>query len=247
MKFDKISLIGASTTRAKSYLQILCKNNFIINKVYLLSNKINILEDECKTYCEPTQYSPYFEINEPIIYTMKKYNIPYEILDTEDINSKLVIDNINNMQEDFLIYSGFPGGIVSEEILSLGKKFIHVHAGILPQFRGSTTAYYSMLTNNSIGASVIFLSSGIDEGVVIAKKEFPTPPCDVDIDLLYEPYIRSLTLFEAINEYNIKGDFKVCLQDDSKAQTFYVIHPVLKHIAIISNNEGKLRESGENI
>lgn len=247
MKFDKISLIGASTTRAKSYLQILCKNDFIINKVYLLSNQINILEDEYKKYCEPTVHSPYFEINEPIIFTIKKYNIPYEILETEDINSKLVMDKINNMQEEILIYSGFPGGIVSNKILSLGKNFIHVHAGLLPEFRGSTTAYYSMLTNNTIGASVIFLSSGIDEGVVIAKKEFSTPPCNVDIDLLYEPYIRSLTLLEAMNEYNINGDFKVCLQDNLKAQTFYVIHPVLKHIAIISNNENKFRELGETI
>ncbi len=247
MKLDKISLIGASTTRAKSYLQILSKNNFIINKVYLLSNQPESLENEYKNYNEPTIKSPYFEVNEPIIYTLKKYNIPYEIFETEDINSKLVSDKISYMEEEFLIYSGFPGGIVSNEILSIGKKFIHVHAGILPEFRGSTTAYYSMLTNKTLGASVIFLSPGIDEGVVICKKEFPTPPINTDIDRLYEPYIRSLTLFESISEYVLNGNFSYHSQDEAKSQTFYVIHPVLKHIAIISNNENKSEILGDNI
>lgn len=234
MIYSKFALVGAPTTRAKSYLQILCKNQILVNKAYILTKDPLLLESEWKEYKE--EENPYFSPKEPLLFTLNKYKIPYELIPTEDINAPCMKETLLSMPEEFLLYSGFAGGIVSEELLSLGKKFIHVHAGILPSFRGSTTAYYSMLMEGNIGASAIFLSAGIDEGEIIAQKKFPPPSHPVDIDYVYEPYLRSLLLLEVLQDYEKKGCFTYCTQNHDEAHTYYVIHPVLKHIAVLGND-----------
>ena len=43
--------------------------------------------------------------------------------------------------------------------LNIEKKFLHVHGGYLPDYKGSTTNYYSLINENTIGASAIFLTT----------------------------------------------------------------------------------------
>ena len=45
---------------------------------------------------------------------------------------------------------------ILRKILSLEKYYLHIHGGPLPQYRGSTTKYYSLLKSNTVGASAIF-------------------------------------------------------------------------------------------
>ena len=51
---------------------------------------------------------------------------------------------------EIIIYSGYGGVILKEKVLSQGKKFLHVHGGFLPQYKGSTTNYYSILNEGYI-------------------------------------------------------------------------------------------------
>jgi methionyl-tRNA formyltransferase len=99
----------------------------------------------------------------------------------------------------------------------------------LPECRGSTTIYYSILIENTCWASAIFLTPGIDEGNVIAVSSSPPPPANVDY--IYEPYIRAMVLKKALEEYIEKGKFTETRQESEQGNTYYVIHPVLKHIA----------------
>ena len=48
--------------------------------------------------------------------------------------------------------------LLKEKILDTGKKFLHIHGGYLPDYKGSTTNYYSLINENTIGASAIFLT-----------------------------------------------------------------------------------------
>jgi methionyl-tRNA formyltransferase len=96
-----------------------------------------------------------------------------------------------------------------------------------------------MLAEASCGVSAIFLTPGIDEGNVVASESFPFPPMGVDVDYIYEPYIRACVLVKALNEYSVRGSFSEKPQSTVNANTFYIIHPVLKHIALLSAEKGK--------
>ena len=73
------------------------------------------------------------------LYTIHKAQLPYTLISTDSINSNSAIEAISKAEEGNLIYSGFGGQIIKKEVFDTGKTFVHVHSGILPNYRGSTT------------------------------------------------------------------------------------------------------------
>ena len=55
----------------------------------------------------------------------------------------------------------------------------------------------------------------------------------IDIDYIYEPYIRSKVLIKALNQYLKQGTLASYKQNQEGAETYFIIHPVLKHLAIV--------------
>jgi methionyl-tRNA formyltransferase len=47
-----------------------------------------------------------------------------------------------------------------------------------------------------------------------------------------------MTLKKALEEYLKNGEFVEARQDSEKGNTYYVIHPVLKHIALLKLESG---------
>ena len=72
----------------------------------------------------------------------------------------------------------------------------------------------------------------IDTGNVIFQKKFPKPDYAF-IDEIYDAHIRSETLLEVLKN-NMIQKCKITKQNPNEGETFYIIHPVLKHIAILS-------------
>ena len=139
-----------------------------------------------------------------------------------------------------IIYSGVGGEIVKTPVLSLKIPLLHAHAGLLPDYPGSTTGYYSLLERADCGVSLILLSSGIDTGDIVAQKVYPAPPPGLDIDNLYDASIRADLLMEGLTHWAQNGGFKNKVSQRSNARKpYFVIHPVLKHIAILSTNTSK--------
>ena len=123
------------------------------------------------------------------------------------------------------------GGILKEDILNCESKFIHFHPGIVPNYRGSTCFYYSMINENQCGVTAFFMDKHLDTGKIILQKTFDSPNHEF-VDNVYDPYIRSETLVEVLkNNYLISKNLK---EQSSEGETYYIIHPVLKHIAILS-------------
>ena len=84
-----------------------------------------------------------------------------------------------------------------------------------------------------LGASAIFLTPGLDEGDIIYSQQFSLPEDSVDVDYIYEPYARAVVLVAALQKYFIDGDRSVVLQTETGAETYFIIHPVLKHLALL--------------
>ena len=55
----------------------------------------------------------------------------------------------------------------------------------------------------------------------------------MDIDYIYEPYIRSKVLIKVLEKYLSSGELTGCAQSMEGAETYFIIHPVLKHIALL--------------
>ena len=148
----------------------------------------------------------------------------------------IVITTIANRAENIFIFSGYGGVLLKEKILDCGKKFLHIHGGYLPDYKGSTTNYYSLIDDNTIGASAIFLTKDIDCGPVLLRKKF-TPPNDrTEIDHSSDSEARAKVLIECLQNYVNSGNWEYELKNNIGGETFYIIHPVLKHLAILGTS-----------
>lgn len=166
---------------------------------------------------------------------------------SEDINAQEVFDYVMSLSQKYVIYSGYGGGILQKAYFESDKSFIHIHAGKLPQYRGSTTCYYSLLEEGEISASAMFLNHQLDGGDVLAHFGLNIPQIraleNTDIDLSVEPYIRAKALALALKDYKHQGAFNPITQQDTQEEsTYYRIHPTLKHLAMFACFSSPLRE-----
>jgi len=160
---------------------------------------------------------------------LKEYN-PYIInaKKAKTINDDSIYEEVKNNPQDYWIYTG--GGIVGKRLLKIAK-LIHMHPGLVPYYKGSTCFYYSILNTNTITVSALFMNEQIDGGEIILQiiyTEFPTE----DFDYYTDPYLRTKTLKAVLQKYKEEGKIKSRKQI-GEGTTYYVIHPVLKHIAIL--------------
>ena len=57
-----------------------------------------------------------------------------------------------------------------------------------------------------------------------------------EIDYGFDPKIRSNLLVDVLKELVSKGTHAMERQKTGQGETYYIIHPVLKHIAVLSCN-----------
>ena len=240
------SILLTNNNRSKAYLQNLLSNKLFPSKVIVLnSQKISLPEntENDKLITENTTQSLIkkseklniqFDEKEHVLSTINRNNLDYIVLNTIDINSSKVIKEVNNLKSKYIIYSGPGGTLLREEILKTGKQFIHVHPGWLPDYRGSTTMYYSLLSESYIGASVIILNNEIDAGPILYKKKYHSIDKNIDFDYTLDPLIRAKTLIDFFKTNKL---IKHAQTNSNKANTFFIIHPFLKHLSILSFNK----------
>lgn len=156
-------------------------------------------------------------------------------INVDDINHPQVLKELKHFAPSLVVYSGYGAQIVGKKALALAP-FLHVHSGWLPDERGSTTLYYGWLQKNRCGVSAILLSESIDTGPIIRRKEYPPPSKNIDPDHVYDGAIRADLLVEVLQEYDARGKFISMITQSGEGTSYYVIHPVLKHLARLRRN-----------
>jgi methionyl-tRNA formyltransferase len=249
MQLNDIAMVAADTSRSRAYLQALIRHEMLPAYVLLLATssdtalpgQLIVNDEELSSYLLDTKMDfswseAQFDPTLPLISLLKQYDIPYEVSANTDINDHAVIKSISERPESVFIFSGFGGVLLRKHILSIGKKFLHVHGGYLPDYKGSTTNYYSLLAENTMGASSLFLSEEIDSGPVLLRRSFPSPPDMTEIDHVYDSAVRAKVLVETLERYRKTGEWQFELANNIGGETYYIIHPVLKHIAIMTGD-----------
>jgi methionyl-tRNA formyltransferase len=243
MVLDDIGMIAGDTTRTKIYLAELIMSNIFPNKFIVLNNKsktkilgqVDIPRDNKHSLLD------IFNCEKNIIYdNIIKFELreildfiarPYIFINDIDVNSELVLDELSLSSESIFIYSGYGGKIVSADVLNR-KKILHVHGGYLPKFKGSTTNYYSILSENLMGATSFFLSEQLDSGLILHREKFLPPHDKFKIDHVTDSIFRAKVLIKTLEKHLRDKSWEFIEVEGELADIYYVIHPVLKHLAI---------------
>ncbi len=251
MRLTDIGMIAGDTSRSRAYLQALVRNEMLPDYVLVLEhatdkplpgqldkaqsdrgNEQSLEVDKCWSEAN-------FDSAQSIKALLDEHCISYDVSASNDINDPSVIEAIRRRVEKTFIYSGFGGTLLRKGVLSIGKRFLHVHGGYLPDYKGSTTNYYSLIVENQLGAAAIFLTEEIDCGPVLRRRKFPSPANRQEIDHIYDSGARAKVLVETLQNYLKCGGWEFELPDNTGGETYYIIHPVLKHIAILDKGHSK--------
>jgi methionyl-tRNA formyltransferase len=224
---SKVGIILTPDTRSKAYLQKIINNKINLDKIIFLDDKRPEKEINDNISIESKKCG--FDITQSVNDTLLQNNIKAVKFNFVDINHLKLIEFIKNSKIDFFIFTG--GGILKKEILNCKSKFIHFHPGIVPEYRGSTCFYYSILNENNCGVTCFIMDENLDTGDIIYQKIFEKPSHEY-IDNVYDAHIRSESMLELFKKKLLESkNFK---KQNKKGNTYFIIHPVLKHIAILS-------------
>lgn len=230
-----IVLLAAQTARSQAYLQALVANGLLPEKVIILGEDRFEKSQSKSNLGNVWQDITLPDLSEPISMTCQRAGIPISRSTENNVNAEETMRCISDAAPQLIIYSGVGGQIVSDKTLKLGPRFLHMHSGWLPEYRGSTTLYYALLDGELPGVTALFLDQTIDTGPVVAKRHYPKPPFGMDLDQIYDAAIRADLLVRVIGEYIHNGNFPILeCQNPNQGATYYIIHPVLKHLAILS-------------
>lgn len=238
-------MLAAHTARSQAYLQALIANDLYPGQVILFGRdrQAEVGTDSRRVSWQGVDFP---DLGESLSQSCKRTGIPVTSCSADDVNAEEITRCISRFAPRLVIYSGVGGQIVSEHMLGLGPRFLHMHSGWLPRYRGSTTLYYALLEGELPGVTALFLDREIDRGPVVAKRHYPVPPADIDLDYIYDPAIRADLLVRVMREYARSGVLPaVEHQNPDEGVTYYVIHPVLKHLAILSLYKSAMRGPGQ--
>lgn len=232
-------MLAAPSSRSRIYLDVLERRGLFPETVVLLTDPtIETAEQRRRNELgdvpdAPLPEDPQLDPTRTVEQRIEDNGLTSHKLATLDPNDSEVVDVISGLEQELLIYSGPGGAILSGELLAAGPEFLHVHAGTLPEYRGSTTVYYSLLEEGTCGATAFIMNENIDEGPIVASGTYPAPQDPTTLDLYYDPWIRAKLLTDAVDTYQLEGSFSGRPQNTDSGETYFVIHPVLKHLAIL--------------
>jgi methionyl-tRNA formyltransferase len=235
MKGGGILFLAANTPRSQAYAQAFAARGIALDQVILFDRPGAAQPGKAELSAPPDIATavPLPDPRIPLPRSLDGLAPQVQRIEAESVNDPAIFTAVQAAAADLVIYSGYGGQRVSRALLSLGPPFLHAHSGWLPDYRGSTTVYYSLLAGTGCGVSVIGLVPAIDQGPIMARRQYPAPPMGVDIDYFYDSAIRADLMADVVAQWQKDGRLDPIKLDGDGAD-YYVVHPLLKHLALLS-------------
>lgn len=207
----KYSIILSNNERSYEYLRILIKNNKIPSVIIHLDFKnINIFRKK-------------------ILNLINNNKINYKSFKSDNIDKKNIEKFIINLRDKIIIYSGYGGKIIKNRSVLKKKILLHSHTGKLPNYKGSTTIYYSLINERKIFCTTFIMNQNIDKGKILLIKRYPFLKNNKSIDS-YDNKIRAENILAVLNNFNRLNKNKKIYKDNFSS--YYIIHPILRYLAL---------------
>ena len=230
-----ILFLAANTPRSQAYAQAFAARGITLNHAILFDRPGAAQPGKAELASPPSIPTavPLPDPRIPLLQSLDGLAAQVQRIEAESVNDPAILAAVEAAGPDLVIYSGYGGQLVSRALLSLGPPFLHAHSGWLPDYRGSTTVYYSLLNGEGCGVSVIDMVPAIDQGPIMARRNYPAPPVDVDIDYFYDSAIRADLMADVVTQWQKDGRLEPIGVEGDGAD-YYVVHPLLKHMALLS-------------
>ena len=162
---------------------------------------------------------------------IRRYAYKYIFIKSKNINNKILVKTIINNSKSNILMSLYPGEIVKNLQLIDDRICLHNHTGKLPNYRGSTTIYYSLLKEKKIYCTTFRIDKKIDEGKILYINRHSIPKKGINLDD-YDNIVRAKNFVEFLK--GKIGKNKTSLRNE----TYYTIHPILRNLAykVINGN-----------
>ena len=141
-------------------------------------------------------------------------------------NRNEVIKILESFDADVYVLAGY-GKILEEKVIQLPKAMvINLHAGKLPQYRGSSPMNWALINGEKhFSLSIISVDPGIDTGDILKESTFPIKSADTIMDLhsvANKKFPKMLS--EVLNEID-DGTFIKKKQDETDANYYPLRFP----------------------
>lgn len=228
---DDVALVCADAPRARCYMQAFAARGLLPSSCLILPDE---KPSESKIKREPLE-APWgwFDADRGVKDICAETDVPCDDAPCHDINAPENVRRIGAMSQSVCIYAGFGGVILRAELLGAGKKFMHAHGGWLPEYKGSTTNYYSALRAGFCAASVMFLNAGIDQGEILYRRRFAKPADMSLIDHGHDNIFRAEALCDVLAMRVKTGRWPDPVTVNEPTNPYFVMHPLLRHMAIL--------------
>ena len=207
----KFSIIVSNTRRSYEYLKLLVKvkkfPNFIIHLDY--QNQSNY--------------------KKKILNLITKKKINFKSFKGNNVDDKRIEKYILNLKEKIIVYSGYGGKIVKSDNILKNKYLLHSHTGKLPEYKGSTTIYYSLIKEKKIYCTTFIMNSKIDCGNILHIKNYPLIKNKKKIEN-YDSKIRAKNIVHTLQ--NFQSLKKSSRKYKNNYSHYYIMHPILRYIAL---------------
>jgi methionyl-tRNA formyltransferase len=234
-----VLILAANTPRSQAYAQAFAARGMALDQVILFDRPGAAQPGKAALPPRPdiATVVPLPDPGMPLIQSLNSLTERLHRIEAESVNDPAILQAVGaavtGADAGLVIYSGYGGQLVSQELLDLGPPFLHAHSGWLPDYRGSTTVYFSLLAGEGCGVSVIQLVAAIDQGPIVARRRYPAPLMGVDIDYFYDSAIRADLLADVVADWRNDGQLNP-ISVAGGGTDYYVVHPLLKHLALLS-------------
>lgn len=215
--------------RASAYLKVLSELDVVPSTIVLMQNTASTKQE---------QFTLQYQHLSPLLCDLddfvKQHKVQLIEVNVTSINALEIEVLLDSLTETSWLFSG--GGILKQHLFNNNRKFLHIHPGILPEEKGSTCFYYSLLQKGLVGASAFWLTPELDAGQPLTHAEFtininPSDCTDKMLDYWLDPYIRSYVLRMLLLKQG-KPLVNYSKRVSEAPRAYYVIHPILRVIAL---------------
>lgn len=240
-RLDGVLILAARTARSRAYLQTLSAAGLAADLLIYgppEAEQVTAATPRADRECLGDLRLP--DLDRPLATSAEGPGWQITEIAERDLRAPAILAAIAARAPRLLVFSGYPAQLVPGELIARWP-VLHVHGGALPDYRGSTTIYYSLLNDQRPAVTALLVDGEIDTGRVVDRKTYPLPPAGVDIDYLYDSALRADLLAHCLRHWQEHGCLPPAQPQDGDGRSYYVIHPLLKRIALL----GRHADSGE--